>query len=168
MNDEFIDIVRKHEEKYPAMQLRDYFKVAYQSEYGPAHTIGDAAYIYYHIKGELLTIAGDASPAVPEDIGNDLVRYPLALLRGEKDILLLADAMVRTAERHMGSVEGLLEKISVLRSLGLRGMEDELKKWEEMGFPPVHHSKAFRDCYNPHYRLIRKEFLGILPQPNKT
>lgn len=162
MTAKFIDIVHEHEKKYPAMQPRDYLKLAYQSEYGPAHTIGDSAYTYLHIKEELLTISGDAAPAGPEDIGDGFVRYPLSLLHGEKDITLLASFVIRTAEEHIGNEEGLSRKISVLLTLDLPGMELELKKWKEKGFPPIHHSKAFCDCYNPHYRLIKKEYISLI------
>ncbi len=39
----------------------------------------------------------------------------------------------------------------------------EFTKWAQKNkYPSARHSAAFRDAYDPHYRLVRREFLNIL------
>lgn len=43
------------------------------------------------------------------------------------------------------------------------GMADWLAVYRRQGCPPVHHSPAYREAYDPHYRVLRTAYGGYFP-----
>ena len=161
---QFERIVRQHAARYPAMQPQDFGKLAYQSEFGPAHLAQTVDKLTALLLREWEALPADAPVLPPEPIGNGLCRLYLdphadASLAAP----LLAKLMHRTMQEHHGTADGLRRRIAVLQSLHLPGMEEWLIEWERQGFPPVHHSEAYRAACRPHYRLLRVDLAGYFP-----
>lgn len=163
MSISFLSVVKEHTSRYPLMEPQDYVKLALQSEFGPEHMINDILRAGKAIQEEWskLTIEGSIPP---EPIGNGLCRFHLS--RDYDPVQaspLLAKLFSLTAEKQKGSTEGFSEKLEQLRELSVSGMEQFLKKYRERGCPTLHHSESFQKAYEPHYRLLRKEYAGFFP-----
>jgi thymidylate kinase len=65
----------------------------------------------------------------------------------------------------------LEQKLSMAQALVREGklpfspeaFEGALEEWRALGYPAIHHSKAFRAAYAPAYRVISNEYLPFLP-----
>ena len=42
-------------------------------------------------------------------------------------------------------------------------LEEYLREYEALGFPPVSHSEIYRQCYRPAYRVLQARFLPGSP-----
>ena len=161
----FSAVLAAHAARYPRMEARDWAKLAYQSQFGPAHLLDrDPAALQADLEAEWAAV--DAPPPVPgpEDIGNGLCRFPLS--PGADLTLaapLLARLVLRTAREHRGTMAGLEAELAALEGRDIPGLADFLARWRREGCPPVHHSEAFRAAYRPHYRLIRLSYGGYFP-----
>ena len=162
MYSEFERILNNHRARYPLMEPQDYGKLVYQSEFGPEHMIADEESVLRYLREEwALADEGDREP---EDIGGGLCRFYLNA-DTEKDFA--AEVLVKlfdlTAKKHIGSLDGLAEKLSVLEKMPVPGMQEWLQEYRAAGCPAVHHSEAYRKAYRPHYRLLKKEYAAVFP-----
>ena len=145
------------------MEPRDAVKLAYQSEFAGGHLIRDRRESLARLKTEL---AG-----VRQRPGGGLVRVHLAAL-AEHGITpeQLNGWFADTAQRSRGSLEGLLQRLDVLRALAREGRlpfgraaaERYLMDYAAQGYPPLSHSQAYRAAYRPAYRVVEA---GLLPDP---
>lgn len=166
------NVLTLHAQRYPAMEVRDYVKLLYQSEFGPGHLVeaGDALTA---LQDEFAQAReeGYAPEYAVEAIGGGLCRVHLdpRLLTGE-DLPLLARCFARSA-RPRGSVEGLWKKLGLLTALtwtgelplGRRELELFLALYESGGCPPLHHSDGYRERYRPHYRVMDRDLSLYAP-----
>ena len=76
---------------------------------------------------------------------------------------LLADLLLLTAAEHHGTAADLEECLTAAEALPLPGMADWLAVYRRQGCPPVHHSPAYREAYDPHYRVLRTAYGGYFP-----
>lgn len=161
MSRPFQEIVQAHAVRYPAMLPQDYVKLAYQSEFGPEHMVSDPADA---LEG-LLTEARLGLPTRPrwrsEDIGGGLCRYFLDQSCTEA-FPLLARCFSASSRRHRGTQEGLQAKLDLLASLGIPGMEAYLEQYRAAGCPSLHHSEVYRAAYDPHYRVLCKDYVNYM------
>ena len=101
-----------------------------------------------------------------EEIGNGIVRSPLAAVKPE-DLEQLGKAFIRSAAEHTGSMDSFLQKLEVLRQLTADGLfsfdtkelEAYLSDYKEAGCPIVSHSEQYRRTYLPSYRVIKGALL---------
>lgn len=167
MEEEFLQIVRRHAARYPQMQPQDYAKLAYQSEYGPEHLITDEAAAAESIRTEWSGVPAllvePPALAAPEPIGNGLCRFHLSgpMLPDAADCL--AWLFCRSAKEHRGTQEGLAERLMLLEMLHIHGMAGWLTSYRTRGMPAVHHSPLFRAEYQPHYRVLKSEYANYFP-----
>ena len=163
MEQEFMGITAKHKAEYPLMEIQDFVKLAYQSEFGPVH-LAEKELLLKGILLELEQISGAESTYRTEQIGNGLSRISLTgLPHPDTDPQLLAELMSLTIDRHCGTMEGLEYKLKALeQELGpdaAAWLEDYRKK----GCPPVSHSEAYGRAYCPHYRVLKTEYVNWFP-----
>lgn len=162
MNRGFLDIAGEHWARYPLMEPQDFAKLAYQSEFGPAHMVQSPDKVLPALLAERKE-AG-AEPLPPEPIGNGLCRFHITgALSTLWELPLLGRAFRLTMASAEGTAEGLSEKLEALASLPVPGMGAYLERWRREGCPPVRHSEAFRSAYHPHYRVVRADFARFLP-----
>lgn len=170
MSTDFLSIVKEHAARYPLMEPQDYVKLAYQSEFGPAHLINHLPQAERAILEEWEAVCEDWE-AVSEDhfqalepIGNHLCRFHLtAAYNPSEAALLLTKLFCRTAGERKGTINGLMTKLDQLRRLSIPHMVQWLEDYQNRKCPPVHHSEGFRMRYHPHYRLLKMEYGGYFP-----
>lgn len=151
--EEFERILREHRARYPLMEPQDYGKLAFQSEFGPEHMVTDREAVERYLRQEWRALPETERKIPPEPIGNGLCRLHLAAC-GEDSLPVLAELFCRSAREHRGSREGLERRVALLQALEVPGMEAWLAQYRAEGYPPVHHSRSFREHYAPHYRVI--------------
>jgi len=153
--DAFADIVRIHRVRYPLMQPQDFGKLAYQSEFGPAHFVTDEAAVIRFLLDEWQTVSAADIPCNPEPIGGGYCRFHLT---ADTDPAVaapvLAKLFMQSAAGHAGTPDGLDARLEILRTLPVEGMDTWLQTYRGRGCPPVRHSETFRNAYHPHYRVV--------------
>lgn len=164
MTASFSAVLADHAARYPAMEPRDFAKLAYQSALGPEHLLRDPEAFQAALDREWAEAEGPAPAPNPEAVGGGLCRFHLG---AEADrslaVPLLTRLALRTAREHTGGPAELDRALAALEGLSRPGMGAFLDRWRREGCPPVHHSDAFRAAYRPHYRLIRLSYGGYFP-----
>lgn len=152
---DFAQIVQTHRLRYPLMQPQDYAKLAYQSEFGPAHLLANEQTAADSILQEWQAVSVRAVPCNPEPIGHGFCRFHLqAGLFSANAASALAKLFFLAAGELTGTPEGLDARLEILRRLPVDGMEAWLAAYRRQGCPAVHHSEVFRSAYHPHYRVL--------------
>lgn len=161
METSFAKILSDHRTRYPLMEAQDCAKLAFQSEFGPAHLVSNPEAAACNLRREWESLSPDAPARAPEDIGNGLCRFHLNPgTDPELAAPLLAQLFALTAQEHTGTTEGLYKKLTCCETADTRAWFDA---YRTQGCPAVHHSGAFRDAYAPHYRLVRAEHAQYFP-----
>lgn len=165
MKKDFGQIIEKHRNWYPLMEPQDFGKLAFQSEFGAEHMVCDEKQAESFLMEEWSALPRDRAVDVWQEgqepvlqVSGSLCRFPLSVCRTVDDVRLLAHLFVVTADKYKGTVDGLEEKLDQIKALHIPGMEEWAARWKQEGYTPVHHSRIYRENYQPHYRLIRKEF----------
>lgn len=158
----FQAILQCHRILYPGMEPQDYCKLAYQSEFGPAHLPSNPEAFFSSLTQEWSNLPASLPRLPPEPIGNGLYRFPL---QGwpESAAPLLFQLCRETARRHTGTRAGLLQRLSLLSRMKLPGLQEFLTAYTARNCPPLHHSSVFRERYHPHYRLLLWEYASLFP-----
>ncbi len=152
MSMDFLKIETEHFERYPKMMSQDFFKLAYQSEFGPRHMLDNSDRAISYIDKEWSELSGIVE-RLPEPIGNGLCRFHMnEYSKAASD--LLGELFYLTAKEHNGSLSGLYERLDCLKNVSSL----EIDEYKSKGCPIVHHSKAYNEAYNPHYRLLKWEY----------
>lgn len=159
--------LREQYTRYPALEIQDLLKFLHQSVYGCGHFVGPRAAEL--LEQELAELPSDAA-ADFELLDGAFCRLHLGYLSRHG---LSPDTLLRiftlSAEGTFGSKAALEEKLAVLLdpNVGLPFSPEALvaavEVWRAAGFPACHHSAVFRDAYHPAYRVIRQDFVPLLP-----
>lgn len=162
MNGEFLEIARAHWARYPAMEPQDFAKLAYQSEFGPAHMVQSPDKVLAALLAERKE--AQAGPLPLEPIGNGLCRFPITqALSTLWELPLIGRMFTQTMASAEGTEAGLVQKLEALAALPVPGMGEYLASWRREGCPPVSHSETYRNAYHPHYRVLREDCARFLP-----
>lgn len=164
------NVIELHMEKYPKMELRDMFKLIYQSEFGGGHMIEDKKKSLEWIKEETKFVQSQNWPereCVCEDIGGDMCRM---YLDTELSPETLNEMFVQSANKKRGTIEGLERKLEQFLEFcetnECRFSREEAEQavliWKEAGYPAIHHSEAYRSNYFPAYRVVMKKYVERL------
>lgn len=151
------------------MQVRDIYKLLYQSVRGPEHII-----VSPEAFNERLVEEWNALDLTEIDPLWELIRPDGSLLRvnlcpfkaagGSLDAL--AVACLETGRHPWGAQEELklawYDFVTACRegdwpNLAIGEVESFSSWLDEKGFPPVHHSDQYRSLYRPAYRLVADE-----------
>ena len=158
---DFAETVRVHRTRYPLMQPQDYVKLAYQSEFGPAHLVTDEAAVLRFLLEEWQAVTAAEVPCNPEPIGNGFCRFHLTRAFSPAVAApMLAKLFIQSAQNPTGTPSGLGARLEALRALPVAGMEEYLAGYRGRGCPAVHHSEAFASAYRPHYRVVLGSLAG--------
>ncbi len=162
---DFRTLLLRHYEAFPKLQLEDIFKFLHQGTFGPGHLIASAKDAEEGILREMEKAEGLA-PYPIESLGT-FSRVPLALLNPKT----MAKLLFLSAKAEAEEKETLPQKLEMAKALikekilpfSLEDFNEKAKKWEAEGFPPVHHSEAFRAAYSPSYRVLKTDLIPFLP-----
>lgn len=155
MEKSFEEILEAHLARYPLMEPQDACKLAYQSFLGVEHLLAEDGFLA-RLREEWETVR-NAPPQAPDAIGHGLCRFPLTgAFPPEAAAPVLARlCLLAGAARPAGDTAGFRDCLCRLETAGLPGMEAYLAQYRRLNSPPVHHSRRYREAYDPHYRVIR-------------
>lgn len=161
-------------EEHPAAQPQDYLKRLYQSEFGGGHMIEDEEKSLRLLQEEIagLTERQLRAPYFEPFCGN-FCCMNLSVSKEAPPELINRLFVASSKQVAAGAAFRFEEKLRVLLALcAERGelfpfsqqeMEDAAKEFLNAGMPLLHHSDAYRRAYAPAYRVVRKEFVRLLP-----
>lgn len=168
--DGFDEVVSYHVARYPAMEIRDLYKLVFQAAMGSEHAVPGRQAAADWLGRELASLSEIPDEAFTEPLSADgsLIRVNLRgfVARGGSEARLL-DAFLGTAAEFSPSRERLTRYWRCAEEMGRSGRipfaDAELREfWQRMqaaGFPAVHHSVTYRDRYQPAYRVVLRELL---------
>lgn len=169
--------------QYPQSTLQDLYKSFFQDRFGPGHLIHDTASAGSYLRRELQSCEnlGGAMYEPTGYLGN-FYRVNLSVIKnGLIDYNTYFDAFLRSVQsiKSITIEEWLVEWNKINSVIGKLSPEianyktdcERIDSLIKSGNYVMHHSKTFRNAYNPHYRLISKEifeaeFLPIISRAN--
>lgn len=156
-------------DRYPMATLQDIYKTCYQDFFGAEHLMNDTAaarqYIHYELgqcRDTDLTLMPDFEPT---GFRHRFVRVNFSniakgQLTEEQLVMMFIDAAAH--DNAFGSdwpsEWRLIEKIALEVNPGWAAASLQAELTEAAGKnSAVRHSEAFRNAYNPHYRIVRNK-----------
>ncbi len=140
--------------KHPKLNEQDLVKLIYQRNFGPKHILESPKafdYLMNEVKGE---------ESGYFEIGNNVIRV---YLKEIEDYPLFFEKVLESARKITGNYDDYYKDIENLKHFIIDNklnydinLIDELKTKA-----PLHHSKAYNEAYDPHYRILDKNtYLG--------
>ena len=156
-------LIQRHKTRYPQMQTLDLFKLIYQNEFGSGHLVHDPVHCRERLLSEYRACTAGAQ--LLEPIGNGYSRLYLGNARTEGyDPGLLADVFLASAHRQDGDAQQFLQKAQSLKAYEDAGEVDQWICWATQNrFAPFSHSEAYRQAYQPAYRVVLDALACMLP-----
>lgn len=171
VNDDIIkirDAVNNQMSLYPEARLQDLYKAFFQAEFGPEHIIADTLSAGRYLDSELQI--PDSSDIMYEPIGADSAFFRVHLCavqsgrisRNELFNAFISGARKVEADEIAAWVEKWRKIESVIASMNMQLPDYEsdritIDSLLNTGQYALHHSQQFRDKYDPHYRIVRKD-----------
>ena len=164
------NLLLKHYQSYPQLQMQDIFKFIHQSAFGCEHMVSSLESATDYIQKEYETAdLSDTPLVVPLD--GAYSRVYLTYLDNGLSAQTLGKLFYLSAKAETNGKADAENKLSVAAELVRQGklpfsakaFEDAAKKWKADGYPAVHHSDIFRNTYKPAYRVIANKFVPFLP-----
>jgi hypothetical protein len=164
-------LVEAHRSRYPALAVRDVYKLLYQGVRGPEHIVPSGEEFVARLREEYAAVPAAADGPVWEAVRPDglLGRLNLRPFKARGGRLeQLVEACLDTAAHAWGTAEELRAAWTAFAALCQEGRWGELRaaevraftRWlEEQGWPAVHHSAGYREAYRPAYRLLARDLL---------
>ncbi len=158
--------VQKQLELYSESTLKDIYKSFFQDEFGPGHLLENPEKTRIYFEQELKSMKSRRRCyAEPCGRGRNFYRVPMDLIIDGS-----VSAEVYFSNFHSGASEFILpdmdkwkKKWSIIFRI-LQGHRDLIKNFErdsleihevlKNGHYVIHHSRRYRELYNPHYRIF--------------
>lgn len=164
------ELLTKHCQRYPKLQIRDVFKFLHQSTFGCEHLVSSLETATQYISKEYADIHHEGEEEI-EVLDGAYSRVHLSYLDKGLTANTLAKLFVASSKKEKESSCELLFKLGVAKELIREGTlpfsEDEFDKavseWQEKDFCAIHHSDIFRENYHPSYRVISNDYIPFLP-----
>lgn len=171
---EVFNLVVWHLNRYPEMEGQDVYTLISQGAMGAAFFTDDGDVFEERLKQEFAEVPPDKEQMLWETIRPDgeLVRVHMAALKARGgQMQKLATLSLWTASIFSGDKDDLVSGWITFQHLcaenRLRKFSKEdistITAWaEKNNYPSTRHSRAYRNAYDPHYRLLKREFLQML------
>lgn len=152
----WMKLIEEHKQRYPLMQGQDVYKLLYQGLLGPEHLLADPQRFLAGLQEELKGLTPGPAAALYEPVRPDgrLVRLHLRAWQSTGQSLdALLDACLAAARQSWGTPADL-EQLWQAYAASRPELSELTQTLRQNGFPPVHHSDAYRQAYRPAYRLV--------------
>jgi len=175
-----IRLIDQHLRWYPNMEPRDVYKLLYQGVLGPEHNIVNEGAFRERVLAEFAPLDARQDEQLCESVRPDglLLRINLRPFKFRNgDLESLIAACLWAGRKEWGEPEELKLAWDTFSGLCQEGRwpgfgpasVSECSVWlKARGYPAVHHSSAYRSCYQPSYRLIAKTALRALSPDCRT
>jgi hypothetical protein len=168
-------LIDQHVHWCPSMEPRDVYKLLYQGVLGPEHNIRDESTFRERLLAEFTCVDAGQAGRVYEPVRPDrsLLRInlrPFKLWNGAPESLI--EACLSAGQQEWGSLGELRLAWDTFcgfcqedrwPAFGVASVSVFSDLLEARGYPAVHHSAAYKDCYRPLYRLIATTAMSVLP-----
>ena len=164
------DLLIKHYQKYPKLQIQDVLKFIYQSALGCEHLVSSLEMATEGIRKEYADITQNIEDYI-DVLDGEYSRVHLSYLSQGLTPETLGKLFCISSKTEPEGKSGIENRLAVAKELiseeKLPFTPDEFERatfeWKSLGYPPVHHSKTFRENYSPSYRVISNRYLRFLP-----
>ena len=164
------NLLIKHYQKYPRLQTQDILKFLYQSAFGCEHLVSSLEMAINGIRKEYCNLTHDVAECIDE-LDGEYSRVHLSCLNGGLDAETLGKLFTASAKVEPEGKKDLENKLAVVGELLSEGklpialdeFEKTVLEWKELGYPSIHHSEVFRECYHPSYRVVSDRYVPFLP-----
>lgn len=172
------EFVRTYLQRYPKATLQDIYKGSFQDIFGPAHLLTNRQAVENYILREMETAETlEGEDYVPCGWQGNFYQVNLKVIAdGRIPMDTFVDAFMASANGIDTTLTQVwLDEWNMLQQ-AVRKVSPDLQGFEEdstllanllsEGQYVVHHSRKFNQHYQPHYRIIRKDFFEekILPR----
>lgn len=153
-------------EQYPLATLQDIYKTCYQDYFGAEHLMNDTAAAHNYLSMELEACRDTDMSAMPKreltGFRHRFTRINLAcVVDGELTEEQLLTMFIDAAGKDNAFGDGWKEEWTKIESIALKvcpswsdqELQVELREAAK-NKQAVRHSEAFRNTYNPHYRIV--------------
>lgn len=160
----FEEVLQSHFTRYPAMQIRDVYKLIHQAALGSEHAISNPESAHAWLERELNEMGDGRIESVIDPLSPDgeIVRVHLRpFLATGKPPKILFDAFLRTAKEYRGNVNTLEQYWKITVSIGhfpVVDMDEFIRPMKAQNYPAVHHSDEYKKIYRPAYRVVCRKF----------
>ena len=163
------ELISRELKFFPESTIIDFYKLFFQSAFGPAHIISDKCYAKTMLENELKK--ANSKIIIPfYDISfiNKFYRVDIRLINRYIPFDIFFNAFLKSANlaksiswEEWGNIWNNIN--SILAAFPIVRDEEEKIRLSFRNKEPIHHSEIYRKLYNPHYRIISKmEFEKIL------
>lgn len=165
-----VHLIAEHCQRYPALEPRDVYKLLYQGLRGPEHLVTSPDDFAAQLSAEYRSVDPDDKALLWETVRSDgeLGRVHLRPFKARAgDLAALTSACLATARHPWGSIDDVRASWAAFVA-GCRagkwafplGQVLAPTRWlEEQGYPPAHHSEAYRASYRPAYRWVGRAWM---------
>ena len=138
-------IIDKHKKIYPNIQDQDIYKLIFQSHFGSGHAISNKFKALSYILNELETLQPNKIDLY-EEISTSICRVNLSPYKTYGlDPYYLFEVFLKSSDIK-GNKEDFINDLNKAKIPFTR-------------LDNVHHSDIYRQTYNPHYRIIEKQYI---------
>ncbi|MDL2215882.1 hypothetical protein LJB77_02350 [Ruminococcaceae bacterium OttesenSCG-928-N02] len=156
---------------YPEAQLEDYIKFLYQSAFGPGHFVADETAGLARLEAEWAKTA--AGGPFLEELSDEYVRVHIGGAKAAGLTVRTLFALFSRAAKapQADKMDCFLENIHSLPAMAKQGVlpfetqeaQTHIAAYIARGCPAQSHSEAYRQAYNPAYRLVGREAALFMP-----
>ncbi|MBE6631609.1 MAG: hypothetical protein E7623_02785 [Ruminococcaceae bacterium] len=164
------ELLIRHFNAYPLLEIRDIFKFLFQSSFGCEHLISSEENVIQGIAEEARSLKGACS-AFTEELDGDYDRVHLSVLGEGMKPETFGRLFFLSAKKEADGYSCLEKKLTIANELVKYGtlpfsyeeFTNKMDEWRKKGYPPIRHSDTFKKAYCPSYRVISKDFTPFLP-----
>ena len=142
------DNLNRELEKYPKATLQDQIKFLYQATLGCEHAITNNELTYEKLVEECNQLENTTYRIEP--LSDQFVRFYL-FHASEIEMKTIQQLFIKTS---MCSTN----KDDFIEALKQLNQSVEIQKYIDSGCPALSHSKIYHDSYQPHYRILKREY----------
>lgn len=167
-----IELVTRHLERYPAMELPDVYKLLYQSVMGPAHILHNKELAYSYLKKEFKSLDENYETELYVDVSleHEIVRLNIPVYQNHGTAETLFEMLHETAKQitpdkkkliYYWAELGLLIENKNFENFTPNEWKKLNKTLSENDFLPLSHSDTYKELYKPSYRIVLKGLINI-------
>ena len=165
------DILHQQFALYDHLEIRDIYKLLYQSSLGCEHALNDKSSIFNRLQKEITELRTDQKESLFEVIspGAEIIRVNLRpFIRKGGDLKELNDKFFQSAQIYKGSLDTLVEYWKIFKRIGSairsdfqpQDIEKFFHKMKKINFPAISHSESYREFHSPAYRVILRKLIN--------
>ena len=158
--------------KHPIMQPQDFVKQCYQAAFGAEHLLNDTNRAKQYLQKEYESVSPSNTTPLYEEISETVCRVNLSAWKQKQlPIDLLFQLFVQSCTISTNGKELFLQYLEEATHIiqteavafSLEQWKTFLENYKEIGMPSIHHSELYRNHEHPAYRIVKKEWIQLLP-----